>query len=190
MSRMLLGASAVCCAGVFHVATAGAAELFSEDFEGYTSFPTLVNTFTVPSGGLPHGGSVQERINLGIPRISEGAKGVWYGGRFEDVGSSTSSISDDLAVQNYGSINRPDDPNANYTHVGRIQDDAGLLFKVSTAGFQAVNLSFAWRTYDVESSDFLRAGYRLTNPGFGTCVGEGSSGCFADLRTGTGAWGS
>ncbi len=169
-------------------AAAPAAVLFFEDFEGYSSFPTVVNTFTVPVGGLPQGGTVQERINPGKPRLDEGAKEKWYGARFEDSGNTASSINDDLAVQNYGSINRPDDPNANYTHVGRFEDDAGLVFKVSTLGFTDVNLSFGWRTYQVESTDVVRVGYRTADPGFGTCDGNGSSGCFADLRTGAGAW--
>ncbi|MFN0039726.1 MAG: hypothetical protein ACKVP2_09465 [Burkholderiales bacterium] len=176
-----------------------AAVLFAENFEGYSLFPTLVNTYSVPSGGLPFAGSVQERINEGIPVSTEGAAQTWYGGRFEDPtsgNSSNSSINADLAVQNFGSINRPDDPNANYTHVGRFEDDAGLVFKVGTTGFQDVHLTFGWRTFNVESSDVVRVGYRLSNPGFGSCgpgtggAGGATAGCFADLRTGTGAWGS
>lgn len=184
---------------MIHATHSLAAVLFAEDFEGYSLFPTLVNTYSVPSGGLPFAGPVQERINEGIPVSTEGAAQTWYGGRFEDStsgNSSNASINADLAVQNFGSINRPDDPNANYTHVGRFEDDAGLVFKVGTTGFQDVHLSFGWRTFNVESADVVRVGYRLGNPGFGFCgpdsggAGGATAGCFADLRTGAGAWGS
>lgn len=188
MSRKPFFKLSVALLVALHAAGASAAMLFFEDFEGYTSFPTVVNTFTVPSGGLPQSGTVQERINAGIPMLSEGAKEKWYGARFEDVGSSTNSIDSDLSVQNYGSINRPDDPNANYTHVGRFEDDAGLVFRVSTLDVTDARLSFNWRTYNVESADVVRVGYRTSNPGFGACDGNGSSGCFADLRTGVGSW--
>jgi hypothetical protein len=95
-----------------------------------------------------------------------------------------------MAVQNLGSINRPDDPNANNTHVGRFEDDAGLVFNISTLGKTSVNLSFEWRTFQVESTDVLRVGYRIGNPGFGSCSGNGASGCFADLTSGAAAWSS
>lgn len=140
--------------------------------------------------GHPTAGTVQERINIGLPLLSEGAKEIWYGARFEDNGASGASIADDLAVQNYGSINRPDDPNRNYTHVGRFEDDAGLVFRISTTGYTSVQLGFDWRTYNVESTDVVRVGYRLGNPGFGTCTGAGESGCYQDLRSGAGAWSS
>lgn len=167
------------------VARAATTTLFQEDFEGYTSFPTLVATFSGVPAGHPYAGTVEERINAGVPKLSEGAQGIWYGARFQ---SGSGSIDSDLAVQNYGSINRPDDPNRNYTHVGRFEDDAGLAFKVSTLGMTDVHLSFAWRTYAVESTDVLRVGYRTSNPGFGTCTGNGASGCFATLTSGAGSW--
>lgn len=172
---------------LFSIASTHAATttLFEENFEGYTSFPTLVATFTGVPAGHPTAGTVQERINPGIPKLSEGAQGVWYGARFA---TGTGTIDSDLSVQNYGSINRPDDPNRNYTHTARFEDDAGLAFRVSTAGYTNVQLSFAWRTYNVESTDVLRVGYRTSNPGFGTCAGEGTAGCFATLTSGAGAW--
>lgn len=170
-----------------------AAPLFSEDFEGYASFPTVVNTYFGVPAGHPTSGTVQERINGGLPLLTEGTKEIWYGARFEDLSAGNGTINalnGDLAVQNYGSINRPDDPNANYTHVGRFEDDAGLAFHLDTTGMGSVVLTFDWRTYNVESGDVVRVGYRSGNPGFGTCAGAGESGCYADLRTGPGAWSS
>jgi hypothetical protein len=181
------GISAGICALLLAVSAgpASAALLFFEDFEGYTSFPTLTNTFTGVPAGHPTAGTVEERINSGVPMLSEGAKEIWYGARFQSGGGTTDS---DLAVQNYGSINRPDDPNRNYTPVGRFEDDAGLAFKVSTLGADDVHLLFGWRTYAVESADRVRVGYRTSNPGFGSCAGEGTSSCFANLTSGAGSW--
>jgi hypothetical protein len=166
---------------------AQAVTVFAENFEGFTSFPVLKNTFTVPLGGLPFPGTVEERVNPGVPGISEGAQGVWYGVRFA---SGTKSISNAVGVQNYGSINRPDDPNANYTHVGRFEDDAGLVFKTSTAGLKDVHLAFDWRTYDVTSTDHVRVGYRFTNPGFGACTGDGGAACQGTFTSGGGSFGN
>lgn len=168
-----------------------AATLAFEDFEGYTSFPTFVQNFAVPSGGQPYSGTVAERVNTGKPRLDEGAKVTWYGARFgTGDGSLSASSATDLAVQNYGSINRPDDPNANYTHTARLADDAGLVFTFSTIGYGTAQLSFDWRTYNVGASDRLRVGYRSGNPGFGSCDGNAASGCFANLTSGSGAWSS
>lgn len=181
-------AAAVVLGAAMQAGAAQAATLFAEDFEGYSSFPTIVNTFTGVPAGHPTAGTVQERINGGLPLRSEGAKEIWYGARFEGDGATGASVSGDLAVQNYGSINRHDDPNRNYTHVGRFEDDAGLVFRISTTGYTNVQLGFDWRTYNVESTDVVRVGYRLSNPGFGTCTGSGESGCLADLRSGAGQW--
>lgn len=139
---------------------APAATLFSENFEGYTSFPNQV-----PFGDL---------VNAGIPKISEGANGVWYGGRFETPDGG--SIDSDLAVQKFGGGSNP-------THTGRFEDDAGLLLRINTTGYSNVTLSFDWRTFLVGSADRLVVGYRVGSISpFGTCTGNGESGCFADLR--------
>ena len=138
-----------------------AVSLFWEDFEGYTSFPS-----SVPSGTA---------VNSGIPKISEGAKQVWYGGRFEQP-DSTSGIDTDLAVQRFGG-------GSNNTHAGRFEDDAGLLLRLNTVGHTDVRLSFDWRTFQAESADQLVVGYFVGSLNFGACTGEGGSACLRDFYT-------
>lgn len=133
--------------------------IFSEDFEGYTSFPDQF-----PAG---------DPINAGIPKISEGANEVWYGGRFETPDSG-SSINSDLDIQQYGG-------GSNSTHTGRVADDAGMLFNISTVGYTGVKLSFDYRTFLAESTDKLVVGYFIGGLNFGSCTGEGESGCFRDF---------
>lgn len=143
-------------------ASAPAATLFSENFEGYTSFPNQI-----PSG---------DQVNAGIPMLSEGASEAWYGARFETP-DSTASINSDLAIQRYGG-------GSNMTHTGRFEDDAGLLFKLNTTGYDNITLSFNWRTFLADTSDRLVVGYHVgAISQFGACNGNGELGCFADLRT-------
>lgn len=118
--------------------------LFFEDFEGYNSFPSQV-----PSG---------DYVNQGLALQSEGANQYWYGGRFQ-TGSGT--IDSDLAVQKFGG-------GSNNTHTGRAEDDAGMLFNISTVGLQAASLSFDWRTFLAETNDRFRVGYFVGNLNFGS----------------------
>lgn len=160
--------------------TAQAATVFSETFEGYTSFPTSSDDNSIA------------RKN-GIPKTSEGAQEDWYAARFQDGsgqngGGTVSGVDSDLAVLQFGggtaSINR--------THVGRVEDDAGLLFKLNTMNLDSIKLSFDWRTSSVSSSDRFVVGYHTGSIiDFGTdfgsapsnaCTGNGQDGCFADLR--------
>jgi hypothetical protein len=141
--------------------SAQAVTLFSENFEGYTSFPTF-DPFWDP-------------VNSGIAKTSEGANEVWYGARFETPDNG--SINEDLAIQKFGG-------GSNMTHTGRVEDDAGMLFKIDTTGLSNVNLSFDWRTFLTTTSDRFVVGYHVgAIAGFGTCTGNGEAGCFADLRT-------
>lgn len=110
----------------------------------------------------------------GIPKISEGADEIWYGGRFEYFDGGT--INQDLAIQAYGGSTNP-------TPVGRFEDEAGLLFNISTADYFDVKLSFDWRTFSASGSDRLVAGYYVGDLNFGTCTGEGEAGCFRDFFT-------
>jgi hypothetical protein len=132
--------------------------LFWEDFDGYSSFPNQ--------------NPVGDPINSGIPKISEGAKEIWYGGRFETPDNGT--IDSDLGVQQFGG-------GSNSTHVGRFADDAGLLFNISTLGLQDVKLNFDYRTFLAESTDRLVAGYFLGNLNLGPCSGAGEAGCYRDF---------
>ena len=124
-------------------APARAVTLFSENFQGYTSFPAQ--------------NPVNDYINPGLPRQSEGAHELWYGGRFQP---GTVSIDAALAVQKYGG-------GTNNTHVGRVSDDAGMLFHVSTLNLQTATLDFDWRTFQAEFPDKMVVGYYVGNINFG-----------------------
>lgn len=137
---------------------ASAATLFAENFEGYTSFPSQA-----PSG---------DYINAGIARVSEGAQGVWYAGRFEKPDGG--SIDSDLAIQKYGG-------GSNMSHTGRVEGDAGMLFQLNTVGYANVALSFDWRTFQAETNDRFVVGYYVGNLNFGACTGNGEAGCFRDF---------
>lgn len=150
---------------------AHAVTLLSEDFEPYT--------FSCGFFGCSD--------NSGIAKISEGASETWYGARFEDTGGGTngtkSSIDSDLSVQYNGG-------GTNTTHTGRVADDAGMLFRISTVGYSSVNLSFDWRTYLAETTDRIVVGYHVGSiADFGSdfagsaCAGNGENGCYADLRS-------
>ena len=155
---LLLGFSAA--------SSAQAVTLFDEDFEGYTSFPNQSPLF--------------DPVNSGIAKISEGASEVWYGARFETPGGG--SINSDLAIQEFGGIGLLG--STNDTHVGRTEDDAGMLFKINTTGLNNVNLSFDWRTFLASTNDRFVVGYHVGSiADFGACTGEGEAACFADLRT-------
>ncbi|MBX3396673.1 MAG: PEP-CTERM sorting domain-containing protein [Phycisphaerae bacterium] len=115
-----------------------AGPLFFEDFEGYTSF----------SGSQ----------NPGLPLVSEGAKETWYGGRFE--AGDGGSIDSDLSVWRLPSVYPQ-----NITF-GQFEDDAGLLFRVSTLGVANPVLSFQWKTHNTESGDRFVAGYYVGSINF------------------------
>ncbi len=156
---------------------AQAVTLFSENFEGYSSFPNF-DPFLDP-------------VNSGIAKIGEGAQQTWYGARFDGSGSNLLSIDGDLAVQEFGGGIL----SANTSHTGRVADDAGMLFKISTVGYSNVNLSFDWRTFLVGTTDRIVVGYHVGSiTDFGAdfsgsaCAGNGENGCYADLRTGANSW--
>jgi hypothetical protein len=165
MKKIQLALSAIAAIGLsaFALSASATTVLFSEDFEGYTSFPDLIPLFP------------PDPVNAGIPKISEGAAEVWYGARFEKPDDGT--IDSDLAVQKFGG-------GSNNTHTGRTEDDAGLLFKLDTTNRDAITLSFDWRTFLADTNDRFVVGYHIGPISqFGTCTGEGETGCFANLRT-------
>lgn len=166
---------------------AQAATVFSETFEGYTSFPT-------GSGSDENDDDNSIARNNGIPKTSEGAQEDWYAARFQDGsgqngGGTVGGIDSDLAVLQFGGGTTA---SINQTHVGRVEDDAGLLFKLNTMNLDSIKLSFDWRTSSVSSSDRFVVGYHAGSiTDFGTdfgsapsnaCTGNGQDGCFADLR--------
>lgn len=147
---------------------AEATTIFSETFDGYTSFPD-----EDPAG---------DPVNPGRPLVKEGADELWYGARFGVPETECRSCKDkrpgwgkgpgkgyegpkgkpkvhnnivldcDLAVQQVGG-------SGNTTPVGRFDDQAGLLFAVDTTGLSDVLLSFDWRTFLAPSSDESVVGY-------------------------------
>ncbi len=139
---------------------AGAATLFLETFNGYTSFPSF--------------DPANDPVNLGLPTIAEGADERWYGIRFENP-SNSGTINNDLAVQRYGS-------SANLTPVGRFEDEAGLVFQVNTIGMTNTLLDFDWRTFSASGADRLRVGY------FVGAIPAFASSDFFDARSTPYAW--
>jgi hypothetical protein len=132
----LILAMAVCALAGF-ASSAGAATLFSENFEGYTSFPV-----EIPDN---------DPVNPGLPVWWEGAQETWYGARF-DWPDNNSSIDSDLAVQRWGG-------GSNNSHTGRVSDSAGMLFHISTVGYDSVSLNYDWRTFLAEGTSRLKVGY-------------------------------
>jgi hypothetical protein len=164
MKKIQLALSAIAAIGLSAFAlSASATTVFSEDFEGYNTFLDQDPLF--------------DPINAGIPKLSEGATEIWYGARFEDPDHGATTINENLAVQKFGG-------GSNNTHTGRTENDAGLLFKLDTTNLDSITLNFDWRTFSASTSDRFVVGYHIGSiSGFGTCTGEGETGCFADLRT-------
>ncbi len=150
---------------------ADALTLFSETFDGYTSFPDQD-----PPG---------DPVNLGLPSAAKGADyDSWLGARFQggsgDGGDGSQGALDlDLAVQSVGGL-------GNNTPVGRMKDDAGMIFQIDTQGVTDVVLDFSWRTFRTECilifCDKLKVGYFVGD------ISEFSGSDYADLRSGPAAW--
>ncbi|MBI1368659.1 MAG: hypothetical protein GC162_08405 [Planctomycetes bacterium] len=117
--------------------------LFSENFNGYTSFPDQR-----PNGDI---------VNLGVPKVAEGAQQTWYGARFIKY-TGQPSVADSQAVQKTGG-------GGNNTPTGRTEGGAAMLFKVDTTGYENITLTFDWRTFNTSSSsaDLLKVGYTKLN---------------------------
>ena len=79
---------------------------------------------------------------------------TWFGGRFEAFDNNP--LSNDLNVRYVSGTNI----NGNYF---RMEDDGGILFNVSTAGYTNVTLSYNWRTHLAEGTDKLKVGYTANN---------------------------
>jgi hypothetical protein len=141
-SLVLLASLAVLTLGA---APAYAVTLFHETFEGITQF----------NEEAPE----NDDINAGLPLVSDGAMETWYGGRFQ--AGYTGTIDQDLATQKIGG-------GSNNTHTGRVEDEAGMLFKVDTSNLGTATLSFDWRTFSASSADRLKVGYYVGEIAFGS----------------------
>ncbi len=84
---------------------------------------------------------------VGVPTITNGADNDWFGARFQTGAGATSA---DINVQSQGSST---DQYASF------EDDAGILYNISTVGYVDALLSFDWRTNGTESGDTFTYGY-------------------------------
>ena len=128
------------------VLTAGAqasTTLFHEDFEGITGFSggSDPRIFGVPT---TNGSSDGNSKTVGD------ADSNWFGARFEAFDDG--QIHQDVGVQQFGG-------GGNNSQVGIAEDDAGLLVRIDTSGFDNVTLDFDWRTFSAGSSDKFIVGY-------------------------------
>jgi hypothetical protein len=148
---LLAGGFCAVAAGPGHAATV----LFQEDFNGITTGYFFDNC----------GGACSHYIQTGVPMatgsgttINGGADNDWYAARFQSPSNGT--ILSDVGAQQVGGatgsgasyVNNP-------TPVGMFQDDAGLLFKISTTGYTNITLTFDWRTFVAETTDKVTVGY-------------------------------
>jgi hypothetical protein len=93
-----------------------------------------------------------------MPLLSEGSDELWYAGRFEAHDGGT--IQDDIVMRNLP---------ASFPDQGqycRFEDEAGILFNISTLGYTNVSMSFDWLTHEIESTDRFVAGYYVGNIDF------------------------
>lgn len=91
-------------------------------------------------------------LHPGLPQQGpNGSDEVWYGARFEAHYDGT--IEQDIAVN---------DGAYPYSPYGRVEDEAGLLFKIDP-GYEDITLSFQWRTHNLEATDCLKVTYYVGN---------------------------
>jgi hypothetical protein len=169
-----------CLAALALGSTAARAEtvLFSETFDHITTGYT----------NLSCGSGCSHQAQTGVP-TNDGRTGIgadnggmnhadedWWAARFQSGGSSVAS---DVGVQQIGGTQGGV---TNNTPLGMFEDDAGLLFNVSTLGYSDITLSFDWRTFNAESNDKVTVGYFIGNlPAFGSSRTQ-------DLTSGTYSW--
>ena len=133
------GGPVVLALGVLLVApSASAIQIFFEDFEGIPD-----SAFIWDSG----------HTKPGLPLTTEGANETWYGGRFEPSDGGT--INQDIVVRHLGNAFPEEHKYA------RFEDDVGMLLNVSTVGMDSVELTFKWRTHNLEHDDRLKVGYSV-----------------------------
>ncbi|MGH7341405.1 MAG: PEP-CTERM sorting domain-containing protein, partial [Candidatus Rokuibacteriota bacterium] len=144
-----------------------AVTIFSETFDGYSNFPDS------DVGGTG---------NFGLPLISEGADSIWYAIRFASAETNCAPASSqdcDVSIQAIGSSTTAP---LNLTPVGRFEDEAGLVFNISTLGLTSVTLDFDWRLFSATGTDNMRVGYYVGD------IAPYASSSFLHALTGTYAW--
>ena len=142
---MLLVAASVTLLGS-QAASASAATLLSETFDGVTS-----------------GYSGSDPRRFGIPDIINfGADNNWHAARFE--APDNGHPKHDVGVQAYGGSSNP-------TPVGIAEDDGGLLISFDAALYEQITLSFDWRTFSAGSHDELVVGYFVGDLAAGHPIG-------------------
>ena len=132
--------------GVAVHATSLPVDMFHEDFNSYTGFPSSYNDI----GG--------HKTNFGPPIIAEGAHYDWIAARFEaaddDPISHDMSASLKSGIGGSGTSGHPFDNPA-----GRVSDDAGIVLKLDLSGYIDATLSFDWRTFATETNDRFVVAY-------------------------------
>jgi hypothetical protein len=129
--------------------------LFQETFDhvttGYTNLSCGSGCSHMAQTGVPtnDGRTYIGADNGGINRADQD----WRAARFQ---AGAGSIASDVGVQQIGGTLGGI---TNNTPLGMFEDDAGLLFNVSTLGYSDITLNFDWRTFNAESNDRITVGY-------------------------------
>ncbi len=89
-------------------------------------------------------------FQTGVPTIALGADKDWYGARLDTPSANATTIANDIAMNT---------ANGSDGRFGRFEDEAGILFNISTVGYQYATLDFTWSTYGSEGYDRLRVGW-------------------------------
>jgi hypothetical protein len=152
--------------------------LFLETFDhvttGYSNLSCGSGCSHMAQTGVPtnNGRTYIGADNGGINRADQD----WWAARFQSGGGS---IASDVGVQQIGGTLGGI---SNNTPLGMFEDDAGLLFNVSTLGYGDITLQFDWRTFNAESNDRVTVGYFVGSlPSF-------DSGRALDLTSGPFSW--
>lgn len=86
-------------------------------------------------------------LKPGVPSIFLGADGDWHAARFA---AGTGTVSSDVARERESGV---------LDYFARVEDDAGILARISTRGLHDVVLSFDWRTSSASGGDRFVAGF-------------------------------
>ncbi|NNJ70056.1 MAG: hypothetical protein HKP10_02055, partial [Kiritimatiellales bacterium] len=137
-----------------NLGTASAEIVFEETFNNYDTIFNNSHEYYEKDYGVPGTGSGQGLTDE-----------VWYGGRFEQPDNG--GIANDVAIQENGGYSNYGSSDARYTPVARLEDDAGLLFKLDPEdgiGYENISLSFDWLVEGAQNNpetpgDLLVVGY-------------------------------
>lgn len=144
--------SAVIAVFLMGLGTVSAEIVFNETFNNFDNIFNDSHEYYEKEWGVPEQGP-------------NGSDEVWYGGRFEQPDGG--SIKYDLGIQENGGYSSYGHSDARYTPVGRLEDDAGIIFKLDPEdgiGYENITLAFDWLVEGAmnnpeDPSDSLVVGY-------------------------------